>query len=192
MRTVLSRINGLFSMICGWLMFILMILLVLDFAGRGVPSTLLWLGEFMGSQTIRDLSGAAWLQPISWLTDFSVFLMIIAVYLGLALCEQRGQHVRIELLDSYLKGRPQQWLDLLVAALQQLTVILMMWAMYRNTLRSVRADESVSGLVPLAVWPVKIFVCAGIALYLIQVTVTLYDKCRVLTAPLPPEKLEQE
>ena len=190
MRTALSRINGLFSMICGWLMFILMVLLVMDFSGRGVPSTLLWLGELLGSATLAGLSEASWLQPISWLADFSVFLMIIAVYLGLALCEQRGQHVRIEILDTLLKGRAQQWLDVLVSILQEVTVIIMLWAMYRNTLRSVRADESVSGLVPLAVWPVKIFVCVGIVLYLIQVTVTLYDKSRALMVPLPLEKTE--
>ena len=190
MRTLLSRINGIFSMICGWLMFILMVLLVMDFAGRGVPNTLRWLGESLGSLALVGLSEAAWLQPISWLADFSVFLMIIAVYLGLSLCEQRGQHVRIEILDSFLKGRSQQWLDVLVAVLQEVTVIIMIWAMYRNTLRSVRADESISGLTPLAVWPVKIFVCAGILLYLIQVTITLYDKSCALMVPLPPDKTE--
>lgn len=175
-------------MVCGWLMFFLMILLVLDFAGRSLPSTLNWLGGALGSAALMGLSEASWLQPVTWLADVSVFLMIIGIYLGLALCEQRGQHVRIEILDSLLRGRAQQFLDFLVALLQEVTVIFMIWAMYKHTLRSVRMDESVSGLVPLAVWPVKILVCAGIVLYLLQVTITLYDKTRVLLSPLPPSK----
>lgn len=180
MRTILSRINSTFSMVCGWLMFVLMVLLVLDFGGRGVPSTLRSFGESVGSSSLVELAAADWLQPISWLGDLSVFIMIIGVYLGLALCEQRGQHVRIEILDSLLHGKSKRFCDFLVALLQAITVCLMIWAMYRNTLRSIRTDEAVPGLVQLAVWPVKIIVCVGIVLYLAQVLVSLYDKARIL------------
>lgn len=190
-RTILSRINGIFSMVCGWLMFVLMILLVMDFAGRGVPSTLRLLGEFIGSDALVQLAGAGWLQPISWLGDLSVFIMIIGVYLGLALCEQREQHVRIEILDSLLCGRSKAVCAFLVNLLQVVTVLIMIWAMYRNTLRSIRTDEAVPGLVQLSVWPVKIIVCAGIVLYLAQAIVSLYDKgrllCTVQNAELPEE-----
>lgn len=192
MRTILSRINSTFSMICGWLMFVLMVLLVLDFAGRGVPSALRSLGEFMSSSSLVELAGAGWLQPVSWLGDLSVFIMIIGVYLGVALCEQRGQHVRIEILDSLLSGKSKQFCDFLVVLLQAITVLIMIWAMYRNTLRSIRTGEAVPGLVQLAVWPIKIIVCAGIILYLAQVTVSLYDKARILLCNVQDAKSPEE
>lgn len=179
-------------MVCGWLMFVLMVLLVLDFGGRGVPSMLRSLGEFTGSGSLVELSTASWLQPVSWLGDLSVFIMIIGVYLGLALCEQREQHVRIEILDSLLKGRSKRVCDFIVSLLQMATVCFMIWAMYRNTLRSIRTDEAVPGLVQLAVWPVKIIVCAGIILYLAQVALSVYDKGRILLCNVQNAELPEE
>ncbi|MCC8194660.1 MAG: hypothetical protein LIP28_08455, partial [Deltaproteobacteria bacterium] len=87
MRKLLSQANRFFSMLCGWLMLLLMILLVWDFMGRGLPGTVAQMGEFLNSAYLKELSEAAWLHPSSILADLSVFIMIAGVYLGLALCE---------------------------------------------------------------------------------------------------------
>lgn len=170
-------------MLCGWMMIVLMILLVVDFVGRGVPNTLRMFGEMFGSQGLMTLSEASWIQPMSVLADLSVFFMIVAVYLGLALCEERGQHVGIEIADTLLKGKTRQALKVLSYLLQVIIVCIMVYALYRNTMRSFRVNEAVSGLVPLVLWPVKACALFGLTLYCLQVIMEFFDKIRILCNP---------
>jgi TRAP-type C4-dicarboxylate transport system, small permease component len=164
-------------------MLFLMILLVWDFVGRGIPGTIMQLGEYCDSQALKNFAQAAWLQPISILADLSVFIMIAGVYLGLALCEENDQHVCIEALPTLLRGKPRQFFLFLSAALQEITVIIMLYAMYRNTVRSYTNSEAVSGLVPLEIWPVKVVVLFGLALYFLQLSLKLYDKSKTFFNP---------
>jgi TRAP-type mannitol/chloroaromatic compound transport system permease small subunit len=182
-RSTLSAINRFFSMLCGWLMLALMILLVFDFAGRGVPGALRRLGESLGLPFLSTLADASWLQPSTILADLSVFIMITAVYLGLALCEENGQHVSIEIIPTMFKGKLRQFFIFLSFLLQEITVVIMIYAMYRNTLRSYRTEEAVAGLIPLEIWPIKVFVCVGLLFYLLQLTSEFTDKTRVLFDP---------
>lgn len=170
-------------MLCGWMMILLMILLVVDFAGRGVPSTVRMFGEILGSTGLVALSEASWLQPMSVLADLSVFFMIIAVYLGLALCEERGQHVGIEIADTVLKGKTRQAVKVLSYLLQAVIVCVMVYALYKNTMRSFTRNEAVSGLVALNLWPVKACALFGLVLYCIQVFVELGIRVRVFLNP---------
>jgi TRAP-type C4-dicarboxylate transport system permease small subunit len=185
MRNALSAINRFFSILCGWFMLALMILLVFDFVGRGVPGALRRLGENLGLPFLSTLAEASWLQPSTILADLSVFVMITAVYLGLALCEENGQHVCIEIVPTLFKGRLRQFFIFLSFLLQEITVILMICAMYRNTLRSFRTEEAVAGLIPLEIWPVKVFVCLGLFFYLLQLSMEFADKARLLRHPEP-------
>ena len=170
-------------MLCGWMMILLMILLVVDFVGRGVPNTIRMFGDIFGSEGLVALSEASWLQPMSVLADLSVFFMIIAVYLGLALCEERGQHVGIEIADTLLKGKARQGFKVLSYILQVMIVCVMVYALYRNTMRSYNSDEAISGLVPLILWPVKACALFGLTLYCIQVIMECWEKIRIFCNP---------
>ncbi|MDR1709049.1 MAG: TRAP transporter small permease [Candidatus Accumulibacter sp.] len=183
MRKLLSGINRFFSILCGWLMLALMALLALDFAGRGVPGTLRWLGEALGAPALVAISEASWLQPSTILADLSVFAMITGVYLGLALCEENGQHVCIEIIPTLFKGGLRRFFVLLSFVLQEATVGIMIWAMIRNTLRSYRSEEAVAGLIPMEIWPIKVLVCVGLCVYFLQLTLELFDKARDFFAP---------
>ena len=162
---------------------VLMALLVLDFVGRGVPGTLRWMGEGLGLAFLSALSEASWLQPSTILADLSVFIMIATVYLGLALCEENGQHVCIEIIPTLFRGKLRQFFMFLSFLFQEIIVIIMLYAMYRNTLRSFRTEEAVAGLIPLEIWPIKVMVCVGLVFYLLQLTIGLFDKAGTLFNP---------
>ena len=183
MRKLLTRINSFFAMLCGWLMLLLMILLIVDFVGRSLPKIIATLGAFMDSQSLVALSKASWLQPMTFLADLSVFFMIIAVYLGLALCEERDQHVQIEILTSKLRGAARDRLAAFTGLLQVITVSIMVYALYKNTLRSHAISEAISGMVPLIVWPVKACALCGLLLYWVQVVVGFCGKVQALFTP---------
>jgi TRAP-type C4-dicarboxylate transport system permease small subunit len=179
MRNLLFGINRFFSMLCGWLMLALMVLLVFDFMGRGIPGIVRQLGEALGFAFLATLAEASWLQPSTILADLSVFIMITAVYLGLALCEENGQHVSIEIIPTMFRGKLRQFFICLSFSLQEITVAIMIYAMYRNTLRSFMTEEAVAGLVPMEIWPIKIFVCIGLCFYFLQLTLEFLDHARL-------------
>ena len=183
MRKVLSLINVIFSMICGWLMVVLMLMLVLDFSTRGLPDGLRWLAANLHLSFLADLASSEWLQPITILPDLSVFIMIIGIYLGLALCEERYMHVSIEFATIHLKGTPKRCVEFVSFLLQAAALGVMVWAMFRNTLKSYNTSEAVPGVVPMEIWPVKVFVCVGLVLYMLQVLLHLWDKTRNLIRP---------
>jgi TRAP-type C4-dicarboxylate transport system permease small subunit len=66
--------------------------------------------------------------------------------------------------------------EFLSALLQSAALCIMVWAMYRNTLKSYNNSEAVPGVVPIDIWPVKAFVCVGLVIYLIQVLLRFWDK----------------
>ena len=180
MHAILMRINRAFAMLCGWLMLLLMILLVMDFVGRGIPNAVNALGVFLNSPALSELSTASWMQPMTFLADLSVFFMIIAVYLGLALCEENKQHVHIEIVTSRLTGRTQRVVKVVAYLLQSIIICIMVYAFYKNIIRSYNINEAVSGMVPLIVWPVKACAFVGLVLYWIQVLVSSYEAFRDL------------
>ncbi len=185
MQSFLSRINNFFSMLCGWLMLLLMVLLVVDFVGRGIPSSLLALGETLQSQSLMALSEAEWLQPMSILADLSVFCMIIVLYLGLGLCEERDQNVRVEAIDSFLSGKARRAMHCLSYVLQTGIVWIMIYAFYKNVLRSFNSGEAISGMVPIIIWPVKACALFGLFLYALQLTLKCLQSMRNINIAEP-------
>jgi TRAP-type C4-dicarboxylate transport system permease small subunit len=109
--------------------------------------------------------------------------MIAGVYLGLALCEENGQHVCIEALPNFLHGKPRQFSMLISYILQVITVIIMIYAMYKNTLRSYTNSEAVAGLIPIEIWPIKVLVLFGLVLYFLQLSIKLNDQARSFFNP---------
>ena len=175
MRSLIDRINDFLSMLCAWGMLILTALLVFDFVSRGAPSFFAWLSAMPGLGWTAFMGELPFLQPIHVISDISVIVMIMGVYLGLGYCEHRGEHVRLELLGNALPPRGRFALNMTSLGLQIFIVGVMAWAMYRNTLKSIRTEEAAPGVVPFIIWPAKVVVFIGIVFYLLQIIVTLWD-----------------
>ena len=189
MRSLIDRINGFLSMLCAWGMLILTLLLVFDFVSRGAPSFFAWLASKPGLGWIAFMGELPFLQPIHVISDISVIVMIMGVYLGLGYCEQRGEHVRLELLANALPPRGRFALNLFSLFMQIGIVGVMTYSMYRNTLNSIRTEEAAPGVVPFIIWPAKVVVCVGLIFYLLQILVTLWDTLSPRTpAPASPEE----
>ena len=145
MRNAFHAINQGLSGFCGWLMLIMMFLLVVDIVSRTFH------------------------QPISGLAEMSVFVMMIAIYLGMARCEENREHVRLELVLDALSPRVRRPFESGVFAIELLTILVFFCAVVLDFLQAYQTSESVlGGTTEFYLWPIKLFTVIGLGFYLVE------------------------
>ena len=144
MRNIFRTINSLLSEVCGWLMSVMMMLLVLDIICRNVN------------------------RPLQGVPELSVFVMITVIYLGLALCEEYREHVRLELLLIKLHPKVRNPVGFFTYLIELLTMMVLFYAVIDNAILSYLTSESYAGTAQLRIWPVKWVMVVGLFFYIIQ------------------------
>jgi len=154
MKAFFQKINQILSVFCGWLMLGMMFLLVFDIVSRSIE------------------------KPIQGMAELSVFVMMIVIYLGLARCEQHGEHVSLELVANALPKRAKRIMVVITHLLAVLTVGILLYAVFQNALASFQNHESIEGTVELRIWPVKFFMVVGLVFFLVQTVINLVGAAR--------------
>ena len=144
MKTFLHKVNQILSGFCGWLMLAMMILLVADIIGRTIG------------------------EPLQGMAELSVFVMMVVIYLGLARCEEHGEHVGLEIIVNFLSHGAKQKMKFLSHLLAVLTVGLLLYAVFQNALASFESNEAIEGTVELRIWPVKFLMVVGLVFFFLQ------------------------
>ncbi len=156
MKALLSKIIERPSELSGWLLIAIVLLLMIDFFGRGLS------------------------RPVHGASELAVFAMVAVVYLGIAHTEKKRGHVRVAAVTSRLPARVRLLIDQAVYLLALLTGALVVWAVAVNAVSSFSSDEAVAGTVPLPVWPVKFVILAGCIIYWSQIQLNAIEKRRRL------------
>jgi TRAP-type C4-dicarboxylate transport system permease small subunit len=154
MRIVLHRLNQWLSGFCGWLLLAMMLLLTADIVGRTVE------------------------RPIQGMSELSVFVMMVVIYLGLARCEEHGEHVNLEFAKNLLPPGPRRATEVLAAVLALLTSALLLYAVAVNAWSAYTNNESMEGAVELFTWPVKFIMVIGLVFYVLQTFTNVRDMVR--------------
>jgi len=154
MRKFVHKVNQVLAGFCGWLMLAMMLLLVLDVVTRLIG------------------------RPIQGMAELSVFVMMVVIYLGLARCEERKEHVGLEILRNFLPGRKRRVLDWINGLVAAVTVIIFSYAVIDNAIFSFNRNESLEGTVELPIWPTKFIMVIGIVFYLIQTFINWVDTAK--------------
>ncbi len=145
MRALFHTVNQALSGFCGSLMFIMMVLLCLDIVTRTFH------------------------RPIYGLAEMSVFVMMIAIYLGMARCEEHREHVRLEFLLGALPPRIRRPFEAGVFTVELLTILVFFYAVVLDFFKAYQTGESVlGGTMEFYLWPVKAFTVIGLAFYLVE------------------------
>jgi len=144
MASLIAKLNQYLAAFCGWLMLGMMLLLVADIISRGVG------------------------KPLQGMAELSVFVMIIVIYLGLARCEQFREHVNLELVSNMLPPKGRHLFAVIAQLLAVVTVAILLYAVFQNTLDSFANNESIEGTMELRIWPVKALMVVGLVAFLLQ------------------------
>jgi TRAP-type C4-dicarboxylate transport system permease small subunit len=109
--------------------------------------------------TNLDLLGLA-SRPIPSTTEFMATMLVVVVFLGLALAQQRRVHIRITL--SRLAGpRLERPLEIFRHALHGLFYGLIAWFGWSVAAHSAATGEFAAGLINFPVWPARLILAIG-------------------------------
>jgi len=120
--------------------------------------------------------------PILGYIDLVEIMMTFLVFLGLAYTERLGNHIRMEILVSYLKGRTL-WLFELVGVIVGLFVtgVLIKYS-WDHAIRAYTSGDSTIDI-QLLWWPSKMVVPAALSLLFVRLLVSLWGYLRLVIDP---------
>ena len=119
-------------------------------------------------------------KPIQGMTELSVFVMMVVIYLGLARCEEHKEHVQLEIIVNALPPSIRRFMGLFTHFLAIMTVSILLYALTRNAITSFQSGEALSGTVELRIWPVKFIMLIGLVFFWLQTLVNTVDTAKQL------------
>lgn len=162
MQRTVSRINDFLSAISGWLMLAMMAILLIDIVWR------------------------TFFNPLQGMAEYSVFVMMIVIYLGFSRCEEHGDHVRLEFLVEMAGGRLRAAMIVVARILAAVTVAALFYAVITDAWTSYLTNDSLEGMISLPIWPTKFVMVVGMSVFVIQTVLNVFRP----TTPddlIPPE-----
>lgn len=150
MGNFLKKVNNFASVLCGYFLMLLMVMLLLDIIFR--------------------IAG----HPIIGIAELSMFVMVTTVYLGMGECERLSSHVKVDFITDKMSASVQKKFYVFSGIISVVTLIICSYAMISNTIDSFHNNEAIAGLISFPLWPVKTAMSIGLLLYCFQAMYNLY------------------
>ena len=111
--------------------------------------------------------------PSWWPLEVSQFMMVAYFLLGGAYSMQLGDHVRMDLLYGSWSDRTKAVMDVLTVLFLIFYLVLLLRGGISSTQYALKYNEINPSLWRPQMWPIKVIMCVGIFLMLLQATATL-------------------
>ncbi|MGH3359443.1 MAG: TRAP transporter small permease subunit [Nocardioidaceae bacterium] len=145
--------------------------ITLVLAALAVLCIVVMLVAIIADVTRRALAG----KSVEGVVELGEVMMVAIVFLGLGYAEARGTHVSMTLLIRKLSPR---WAGLVNAFGLLIVIAVVGWMVYvtaDRALLSFETQEYRFGLVRVPVWPARIAVAVGLAVYFLELVLRLID-----------------
>ncbi len=125
--------------------------------------------------------GKTFFTPAAWTLESAQFLMVAYFLLGGAYSMQLDAHVRMDLFYSNWSLRTRAIMDLLTVGFLLFYLVLLLYGGISSTQYALEYNETSYSAWSPPMAPIKIIMCIGIALMLLQAVATL---CKDIAAAL--------
>jgi len=111
-------------------------------------------------------------------SEFAIFAMIIAAYLGLSYCEEKKGHIRVEVFLSHISPKYEKTLNFVdyLLIFVMLGIVVYSVAIFALTTYKTKDAVAGSGMQPLVIYPVVFVMLISCIFYWIQVGLNLVEK----------------
>ena len=135
-----------------------------------ILSSLLMLG-LVGLITV-EIVGRSFFDYSTMLADeYSGYLFLALVYLGLAYTFRAGGHIRITIVTSRLSPQGQRWADVLAGGLTLLILLFALVYSWQFMMESKEMEMVSEGVSETPLWLTQIPIVAGLALFVLAALV---------------------
>lgn len=101
---------------------------------------------------MADVVLRAFGHPIYGSHDIVTMGMVIVVFGGMALCDRRGGHIAVDLLERHFPAALNRWIDAISAFLGAVIFLALAWAVYESAKISVMLNLSTNLLLLPKAW----------------------------------------
>jgi TRAP-type transport system small permease protein len=154
MTAFVERIERLLlrlGIISGFATLVIIVIVVVDVAGRAVFN-----------------------EPLHMGVELSELLLVSLVFLGLSAAQQRRQNFAIELLTRNFPASVQHAFELVGYLVCLGVVVLLAWPSTNQAISSFNRNEMGFGIVPFPIWPARIVLAVGLWLLALQFLCDIY------------------
>ena len=131
------------------------------------------------------ISKAAFVVPSFWTLEVAQFMLVGYYLLGGAYSIQLGSNVRMDLFYSEWTDRRKAWVDSFTVLLLIFYLAVLLFGGIDSTIYAFEYDEISPSLWRPKMWPVKVIMCVGILLMLLQaVSELIKDIAKLRGAPI--------
>ena len=127
-----------------------------------------------GDVTARFLAGAG----TKWTLEFTGYLLVMVVFLGLAYTLRERSHIRILFLVDRLPKKVQAWIEVVTSFIFLGFCAFLCYLTWHPTLTSINFGTTSRTGVDVLVWPYQLFMPLGLALISILLIGNIYTQIR--------------
>ncbi len=132
-----------------------------------------------------SISKAAFVIPAFWTLEVAQFALVAYYLLGGAYSIQLGSNVRMDLFYSKWSDRRKAWVDSFTILLLIFYLGVLLYGGIDSTLYAFKYKELSPSLWRPVMWPIKVIMCTGIFLMLLQaVSELIKDIAKLRGAPI--------
>lgn len=99
--------------------------------------------------------------------------MVLIVMLAMGYAEQVGEHINATILTQYLDPVSRWWSDVIVKGLMFLFVSALTYYSIVAAVFAVQVEQIALGAITIPIWPVKIVLAIGFALFALQLLMSI-------------------
>lgn len=105
---------------------------------------------------------------IPGVVEYAEILMVLMIYLGLAITQQKREHVSMSVLVDRLPLRVGAFVEATGMAVVSGIIAIFAYGAWNKALVSIISGEARFGLLAVQVWPARLAIAAGLTLFLFQ------------------------
>ena len=150
----IDRITVKLGLISGLTIFFIMVVITIDVVGR----------SFFNS-------------PLGGATELSELLLACLIFFGIAAAQQKKQHYVVEFVVVQLSKRTQATLLGITYIISAAVAALLSWYSTGQAISSYEMGEASWGTVEFPIWPARMVVAFGLALFALQYIVQFIRLC---------------
>ena len=131
--------------------------------------------------------------PAHWTLLTAQFAMTAYFILGGPYSLQLGSNVRMDLLYGTWSPRTKAWADSFTVLALLFYLAVLLYGGFSSTTYSIQYDEHSRGLWRVPMWPIKVVMCVGILLMILQaLAIFIRDIAAIRGEPLPESRGSRE
>jgi TRAP-type C4-dicarboxylate transport system permease small subunit len=131
---------------------------------------------------VIDVVGSYFGHPVPGAYEVTESTMVLVVFGGLTYAQIKRKHIRVELLYLRMGPRVQSAMDIIADIAALVFFGLLVWQGWNEAAYSIEIDEATSGIIRFPLYPARILLVFGAAMFVIQMAIDLLDDTQRLIA----------